>query len=141
MIKCASIGMLDVAKINPVLQSANDVKNYDFITNDGDLYLVANELTGDLAHVDDVTIKAGDWLNGYYVKAWEGQELIVDGKHVAYAENKDYSDLAVNNLMTVDANGKLAVANAAPESGVYFKITKVGMKLTEAAVKVKVMVA
>lgn len=141
MIKCASIGMLDVAKINPVLTAQTDVQNYNFITNDGDLYLVANELTGDQAYVEDVVIKAGDFLNGYYVKAWEGQELIVDGKHVAYAANKDYSDLAVNNLMTVDANGKLAVANSAPESGVYFKITKVGMKLTEAAIKVKVMVA
>ncbi len=137
MVKCNTLGMLDVAKINPVLTSQSAVTNYSFITVDGDLYLVANEVAGDSAYVDDYTIPAGDYLNGYLVEAWKGQELVIDGKHI----DATYANLAVDNLLTAKADGTLEVAAQAPNSGVYFKITKVGATLTEAAVKVKVMVA
>ena len=47
MIRFETIGMIEVAKNNPVLTSGSDVKNYSFIKEDGDLYLVMNVITGD----------------------------------------------------------------------------------------------
>lgn len=141
MIKVETIGMIDNAVLNSVLQSAKEVANYQFITNDGDTYLVCNTIAGDDAYIDDVKFAAGEYLNGYNVKAWEGQKLVVDDKHIAYDSNKTYADLiAGTTLLTVNAEGKLAVASVAPESGVYFKVTD-KCRLTGNAVKVKVYVA
>lgn len=141
MIKVETIGMIDNAVLNSVLQSEKEVANYQFITNDGDTYLVCNTVAGDDAYVDDVKFAAGEYLNGYNVKAWEGQKLVVDDKHIAYASEKTYADLvAGTTLLTVNAEGKLAVASVAPESGVYFKVTD-KCRLTGNAVKVKVCVA
>lgn len=140
MIKCETLGMIANAKLNPVLKQTADVQNYTFITVDGDLYLVMNTAAGDDTYVDDLTIKAGEYLNGFLVKAWEGQELIADEKHIAYASGKKYSDIeAGTTLLTVDSNGKLAVASAAPTSGVYFKVTGKCHQIGN-AVKIKVMV-
>lgn len=100
-----------------------------------------NVINGDDSYVDDVTIPAGEFLRGIDVKSIEGLKLIVDGKHVAYATGKTIADIAVDNILTVGNDGKLAVAQAAPESGVYFKVTKIGVKLTEAAFVAKVCVA
>lgn len=138
MIKCESLGMLDVAKINPVITSENDVTNYDFITVDDILYLICNTATGDDAYKEDVTLSAGEYLNGYQVDAWAGKKLVIDGKHIPDTE---YSELAVDNVLTVTDTGKLAVAGAAPDSGVYFVVTDTGVTLTEKAVKARVMVA
>lgn len=133
--------MIDNAVLNSVLQSKKEVANYQFITDDGDTYLVCNTVAGDDAYIDDVKFAAGEYLNGYNVKAWEGQKLVVDDKHIAYASEKTYADLvAGTTLLTVNAEGKLAVASVAPESGVYFKVTD-KCRLTGNAVKVKVCVA
>lgn len=141
MIKVETIGMIDNAVLNSVLQSAKEVANYQFITDDGDTYLVCNTIAGDDAYIDDVKFAAGEYLNGYNVKAWEGQKLVVDDKHIAYDSDKTYADLiAGTTLLTVNAEGKLAVASVAPESGVYFKVTD-KCRLTGNAVKVKVYVA
>lgn len=141
MIKVETIGMIDNAVLNSVLQSAKEVANYQFITDDGDTYLVCNTVAGDDAYIDDVKFAAGEYLNGYNVKAWEGQKLVVDDKHIAYDSNKTYADLITGTtLLTVNAEGKLAVASVAPESGVYFKVTD-KCRLTGNAVKVKVYVA
>ena len=141
MIKVETIGMIDNAVLNSVLQSAKEVANYQFITDDGDTYLVCNTVAGDDAYIDDVKFAAGEYLNGYNVKAWEGQKLVVDDKHIAYDSDKTYADLvACTTLLTVNAQGKLAVASVAPESGVYFKVTD-KCRLTGNAVKVKVYVA
>ena len=141
MIKVETIGMIDNAVLNSVLQSAKEVANYQFITDDGDTYLVCNTVAGDDAYVDDVKFAAGEYLNGYNVKAWEGQKLIVDDKHIAYASGKTYADLvAGTTLLTVNADGKLAIATAAPDTGVYFKVTD-KCRLTGNAVKVKVYIA
>ena len=140
MIKVETLGMLDVAKVNPVLKSDKDVKNYSFLTFDGDLYLISNTITGDDAYREDIVIPAGEYLNGYLVKAWEGQKLVIDDKHIAYDNSKKYSDLKVGTtLLTANADGKLAIATTAPTSGVYFKITD-KCSLTGKAVKVKVIV-
>ena len=82
MIKVDTLGMYDIAKINPVLTSANNVVNYSFVKDGGITYLVMNDLDGDDAYKDGVVIKAGDHLNGYDVSAWVGQKLIIDGKHI-----------------------------------------------------------
>ena len=141
MIKIETIGMTDVEKNNPVLQSQTAVANYSFITDDGDLYLITNTVTGDKAYVDNNTFAAGEYLNGFLVKAWEGQKLVIDEKHIAYAENKSYADIvAGTTLLGVDSStGKLQVINSAPASGVYFKVTD-KCTLTQKAVKAKVMV-
>lgn len=141
MIKVETIGMIDNAVLNSVLQSEKEVANYQFITDDGDTYLVCNTVAGDDAYIDDVKFAAGEYLNGYNVKAWEGQKLVVDDKHIAYDSDKTYANLvAGTTLLTVNAQGKLAVASVAPESGVYFKVTD-KCRLTGNAVKVKVYVA
>lgn len=140
MIKVETIGMIDNAVLNSVLKSANEVANYQFITDDGETYLVCNTVAGDDAYIDDVKFAAGEYLNGYNIKAWEGQKLVVDEKHITYATGKAYKDLvAGTTLLTVNADGKLAVATTAPSSGVYFKVTD-KCRLTGNAVKVKVIV-
>lgn len=150
MIKCETVGMIEVSKNNPILKSENDVKNFDFITVDDILYLICNTIVGDDAYRENVTIKAGDFLNGYQVDAWVGQKLVVDEKHIAYASGQSYDDLKVADssaspavaatILTVNSDGKLKIASSAPESGVYFKVTDKVM-LTEKAVKVRVCVA
>lgn len=141
MIKTETLGMLDVAKINPVIKAENDVVNNQFITYDGNLYLIANTLSGDDSYRDDVTIKAGEYLNGYLVKAWEGQKLVADEKHIKYASSKTYADIvAGTTLLKANSDGKLEVAATAPTSGVYFKVTD-KCTLTGKAVKMMVIVA
>lgn len=100
-----------------------------------------NIINGDDSYVDDITIPAGEHLRGIDVKSIEGLKLIVDGKHITYASGKTIADVVKDTILTVGNDGKLAVAQAAPESGVYFKVTKAGVKLTDAAVEVKVCVA
>lgn len=137
MIKVETLGMLDIAKINPVLKSEEDVKNYSFLTADGILYLISNTVVGDDAYLKDVVIPAGDFLNGYQVDAWVGQKLVIDGKHVT-GEYATYS--VKDTVLVVGKDGKLAVGEAAPDSGVYFVVTD-KTTLTEAAVKARVAVA
>ena len=130
--------------------SENDVENYDFITDNDIVYLIANTIVGDEAYLKDATIKAGQYLNGYQVDAWVGQKLVVDAKHIAYAAGQNYDSLKVADasanpavaatILTVNANGKLAIAQSAPESGIYFKVTD-KVNLTEKAVKVLVCAA
>ena len=148
MIKCETVGMLDIAKINPVLTSQNDVVNNSFLTVDGITYVILNDINGDDAYKDGVTIKAGEYLNGYDVSAWNNQKLVVDEKHIAYASQKDYSDLVVENLATstdgtmlkvASSGGKLEVTDTAPTSGAYFVVTD-KVTLTEKAIKVRVVV-
>ena len=148
MIKVENIGALDVAKINPVLTSNSDVANYSFITDDGVTYLVCNTIVGDDAYKDNVTIPAGEYLNGYDVSAWANKKLVIDEKHIAYGSGEDYDDLLVadagNNvdatmLKVASTGGKLEITDTAPTSGVYFVVTD-KVTLTEKAVKVRVAV-
>lgn len=134
MIKVETLGMLDVAKNNPVLTSDKEVANHSFITVDGILYLIDNTIVGDDAYKENVKIAAGEYLNGYQVKAWEGQKLVVDGKHVTGG----IASLEKDAVLVVDeATGKLKTGSA---TGVHFKVTE-KVTLTEAAIKVVVCVA
>ena len=141
MIKCETLGMIQIAKNNPVLTSETDTAIYDFIKKDGIVYLVANTLSGDESYRDDVVIKAGDFISGFEIAAWEGMNLIVDEKHIAYGENVDYDDITVGTtLMTIGDTGKLEISENAPNDGLYFKVIE-KCRLTEKAVKVLIMVA
>lgn len=122
MIKARTIGMLDNAVINPVLTSTSNVANYTFITDGDETYLIANTVNGDDSYFDDVTFAAGEYLNGYNLRPWVGQEIVADDRHIAYETEKSYAALTVGGYLTIDKNGKLVMATAAPESGYYFVI-------------------
>lgn len=135
MIKCETVGMLDIAKINPVLTSENDVTNNSFIKVDGITYLVMNDINGDDAYKDGVTIKAGEYLNGYDVSAWAGQKLVIDGKHITGGVDDLTEGTSV--LVLDGETGKLKVGTAS-DGDVSFKVTD-KVTLTEAAVKAVVV--
>jgi hypothetical protein len=136
MIKVETLGMYDVAKNNPVLTSESEVVNHSFITVDGILYLIDNTIVGDDAYKENVKIAAGEYLNGYQVKAWEGQKLVVDGKHVTGG----IASLSKDTILVAQEDGTLKTG-VKPDSGVYFKVSDTGVTLTEAAIKVVVCVA
>ena len=141
MIKVETLGMLDRVVVNPTIKSENAVKNYAFITDNGETYFVSNTITGDKAYAKEYEFPAGEFLNGHLVKSLEGQKLVIDESHIDYASEADYDDLTPGTtLLKVKANGKLEVAAEAPTEGVYFKITD-KCKLTEKAVKALVIVA
>ena len=140
--------MLDIAKINPVLKSASDVTNHSFLVENGVTYLILNDINGDDSYKDGVTIKAGEYLNGYDVSVWGNQKLVIDEKHIAYGSGEDYSDLTVEDLATstdgtmlkvASSGGKLEITDTAPTSGVYFVVTD-KVTLTEKAIKARVVV-
>lgn len=141
MIKCETVGMFEIAKLNPVIQSASAVKNYTFLTDNGIVYLICNTTLGDDAYKDEVTYAAGEYLNGYQVDVWAGQKLIVDEKHIKYGVGETYASITPGTtLMTIDSTtGKLEIAQSAPASGVYFKVLA-KTNLTEKAIKVIVIV-
>lgn len=131
MIKTETIGMYDVAKINPTLVSDKEVANHSFITVDNILYLIDNTVVGDDAYREGIVFPAGEKLNGYAVKAWEGQKLVVDGKHV----EGGIASLNDGDIL-VAKDGKLATGEAV---GTYF-IVAGKTTLTEPAIKVTVAV-
>ena len=134
MVKCKTIGMLDIAKNNPAITKDVAVDNYSFLTHDGEVYVAMNERVGDN---EIATIAAGDYINGFLVKAWEGQYIIADESHIAYEEGETYADIVVGTTLFTISNGKLAVAESAPADGVYFKCVK-KCNLTEKAVELLV---
>lgn len=133
MVKVETIGMYDVAKINPTLVYDKAVKNYSFVTVDDILYLIDNTVVGDDSYKEDISIPAGDKLNGYAVKAWEGQKLVVDAKHVVGG----ISTLSKGDVLVANDEGKLKAGEAA---GVHFVVSE-KTTLTEPAIKVVVTVA
>ena len=133
MVKYEVIGMLDVAKNNPVIKATADTPNYSFIESDGILYLIANTLSGDDCYREDVVIPAGEYLNGFQVDAWVGKKLFIDGKHIEGGVDA----LKVGDTL-VASDGKLAKGAAA---GVHFVVTDTGLMLTEKAIKARVVIA
>lgn len=135
MIKCETLGMLDVAKNNPVLKSDKDVANYSFVVDDGDSYVVMNTNSGDDAYKEGVVIKAGEPLNGFDLKAWEGQRLVIDGKHI----DGDFATVSVVDTVLVidEATGKLKVGTG---TGINL-VVKATTRLTEDAVIAKIVIA
>lgn len=132
MIKVETLGMYDVGKINPTLVSDKEVANHSFLTVDNILYFIDNTVVGDDAYKEGVVFPAGEKLNGYIVKAWEGQKFSVDGKHV----EGGITSLKDGDIL-VEKDGGLAVSDEA--IGTYF-IVSGKTTLTEAAIKVTVAV-
>lgn len=139
MIKLGSLGMMNIARNNPVLKSASDVVNNSFLVENGITYLIDNVLTGDEACQDGIVLKAGEPLNGFDVAAWNGMELVVDEKHIDYKLSKTYADMTAGTVLKVGTNGKLENASAAPTEGVYFVVAE-KTRLTEKALKVRIVV-
>lgn len=142
--KVKTLGMIDVAKLDPTLTDSGAIKNYTFVTKNGVDYLIANTVVGDESYEDDTVFAAGEYLNGWALKAWEGQTLIVDKKHI----EETYADISVTSgsetLLVVDTStaghiGELKKTNSAPASGIYFKCVK-KCRLTEEAVEVQIIV-
>lgn len=75
-------------------------------TTTGELWVAINTPLGDDRYLADVTIKAGDRLNSYRVKDWDGKELIVTQANVT----DTIGDLDVGDTLKADATGKLAEA-------------------------------
>ena len=141
MIKVETLGMYDIAKINPVLTSESDVTNYSFITDGGITYLVDNDASGDDTYKEGLVIKAGEYLNGYDLQALLDKKLVIEEKHITYGSGEDYDDItAGTTLLKIKTDGTLELASSAPSSGYYFKVTD-KVILTEKAVKAVVMVA
>ena len=133
--------MLDVAKNNPILKSEEAVANYKFMTFDGDVYLIANTLLGDDAYKDECEIPAGECLNGFLVKEWDAQKLVIDERHIAFASGEKYDDIeAGETLLGINDDGDLEIIDEAPKDGVYFKVTD-KVTLNGPAVKAKVICA
>ena len=141
MIKLKTIGQLDVAKNNPVLTSTDPVDNYSFIENGGKLYVIMNEIAGDDAYKDVVTIPAGEYLNGFLVEAWKGQTLIVDEEHLFYDTGESMASITAGTTLLAkkSSSPKLEIISNAPASGVYFKAVA-KTTLTGKAVELEVMV-
>lgn len=99
MIKFETIGMNDVAKVNPVLKVTTEVANDSFLTDNGIEYLIHNELSGDDSYRDGVKFPAGTYLNGYNLKAFEGQKLVIDEKHITYGSGEDYSKITTGTTL------------------------------------------
>lgn len=134
MIKFESVGAIQAAKNNPTITSAGTVANYSFLTYEGTLYLIMNVVNGDDSYREGITFPAGTLLRGIDVKSLEGLKLIVDGKHITGG----VAGKTVDTVLVAHTDGTLKTGSA---EGVYFKVTKTGVKLTEAAVVVKVCVA
>ena len=142
MIKCETIGQINASVNNPVIISENAVDNYTFLTDNGIVYLIANTVSGDDSYVDEITFAAGEYLNGFNVAAWVDQKLVIDERHIAYGTGEDFDDItAGTTLLTIDENGALAIADSAPDSGVYFKVTDKMAGIGGNRVKALVMVA
>lgn len=138
MIKAETLGMLDIAKINPVLTSANEVANYDILTIDNITYLIVNDVTGDDAYKEGVTFDAGTYLNGYDLSAWVGQKLVVDGKHITGGVSN--LTAGTSTLVLDTDNAGMLKADTPSTGDIAFLVTE-KVTLTEAAVKVQIYVA
>lgn len=141
MIKCETLGMFEISKNEPVLTSNTAIDNYTFITDNDIVYLIDTIIDGDDAYKRDYTIPAGTLLRGFRVADWEGKKLVIDESHIAYGSGEDYDDItAGTTILVIDNNGKLAIDDSAPDSGVYFLVTD-KVTLSENAVKALVCIA
>lgn len=140
MIKFETLGMNDVAKINPVLTADADVENYSFFEADGITYIIANSGLGDAAQDAECTIKAGEYMRGYDLSAHINQKFVIELAHTDYdLSDSEAAPPAIDDILTIDGAG-LVKAESAPESGLYFKVTDVGCMLTAPAIKAVVCV-
>lgn len=148
MIKFKTVGMFDVSKNDPTIKAHAEIPNGYFCTvADGKtvqpddaaakgpgLKLVVKNVIGDDRYVN-VPIAEGEYVVAYDLEANGSQRLIVTQEHVA----ADISTLAVDGLLGVDANGKLAEIAAATGYALYFKIVAITSFGNKKAVDVEIV--
>ena len=130
---------------DPTVKAHADVPNgYFFIisagvsavpTAAGELWVAINTPLGDDRYLADYVIKAGERLNGYRVKDWDGKELIVTQASLT----DTVASLAVDDVLKADATGKLAKAGI--NTTVTFTVVEKLNYLGEAGVRVKIAAA
>lgn len=129
MIKLEHLGSFNNIVNSPVLTYTKDIPNYSFIIINDCLYLIANTLTGDDSYRDDIVIPAGKPLNGFFCKSLEGENLIIDKKHVEGNAN----ELLVDDILVAQDNGKLGKGDI---SNIYFLITDIRKSVIKVKVKI-----
>lgn len=134
MVKFETIGMIQASALNPILKLEKDVKNYSFITVDDVQYLVLNVINGDDSYREDVVIKAGECLNGYNLKYLVDQKLFIDGKHITGG----IDSVTEGTILVPAEDGTLVEGEA---EGVHLVVTDINLRLTEKAVKAKIVIA
>lgn len=163
MVKLETIGMLKTAKNDPTIIADGETINGYICTkgSDGkadapvagasgaiqtkDLYIALNEINGDNAYIANAKVASGDFLNGYLVKAWDGQNIIFNEDNISYANGTSYSNITENTtVMVAYTDGKLRIADGTTlkvaEHGITFKVVE-KLQLNGNAIKVKVAVA
>ena len=101
----------------------------------GELWVAINTPLGDDRYLADYVIKAGERLNGYRVKDWDGKELIVTQANLT----DTVASLAVGDTLKADATGKLAKAGI--NTTVTFSVVEKLAYLGEAGIRVKIAAA
>ena len=101
----------------------------------GELWVAINTPLGDDRYLADYVIKAGERLNGYRLKDWDGKELIVTQASLT----DTVASLAVDDVLKADATGKLAKAGI--NTTVTFTVVEKLNYLGEAGVRVKIAAA
>ena len=159
MVKLESIGMFKTAKNDPTIVADGDTINGYIFTKGSDgkadapvsgtseatqtsnLYIALNEINGDYSYYPNTKIADGAFLNGYLLKAWDGQNLVVNEDNISYASGEDYSDItAGTTTLTVGTDGKLAINATTTYYGMYFLVTK-KVAFCGNGVEVKIVVA
>jgi len=146
MVTFSTIEMIEHSAHNdPTVKAHADVPNgYFFIvssgssaapTTTGELWVAINTMLGDDRYLANATIKAGERLNAYRVKDWDGKELIVTQANLT----DTVSGLSVGDTLKADAYGKLAAAGT--NTTVTFSVVDKIQYLGEPGVRVKIAVA
>lgn len=163
MVKLETIGMFKTAKNDPTV-IADGVTINGYIHTKGsdgkadapvagtsvasqtdDLMIALNTITGDDSYDPTATIASGDFLNSFYLSAWDKQNLIFNEDNISYASGDDYSNItAGTTVMVAHTDGKLRIADGTTlkvaEHKITFPVVK-KVKLDGNAIVVKVTVA
>jgi len=137
MIKVRTIGMIEKnSKNNPTIKAHEDLKNgalhvveneltaYPFDTKSKEICIALNTGAGDSQYTD-FNIKKGEFVNSYLLKAWDGQELVLDESHITYSKSQNYSSIIPGSTKLVAGNdGNFKIETDASSYGIYFEVTK-----------------
>jgi hypothetical protein len=142
MVKVETLGMFKTAKNDPTVIADGETINGYIHTkgSDGkadapvagasgalqadDLLIALNTITGDYSYNPDTKIASGDFLNSFYLSAWDNQNLIVNEDNISYAGTDDYTDItAGTTVMVAHTDGKLRIADGTTLKVAEHKIT------------------
>lgn len=163
MVKVETIGMFKTAKNDPtVIADGETINGYihtkgsdgkadapvagtSSVAQTNDLLIALNTIVGDDSYKADAKIASGDFLNSFYLAAWDNQNLIVNEDNISYASGDDYTDItAGTTVMVAHTDGKFRIADGTTLKVAEHKITFPVVKKTNLdgnAIVVKVVVA